>query len=56
MAIYCTFICEAYHGEKGARNLLMAIVTINAWNRIGITTRLDPRSLANVHPFDLGEE
>ncbi|MCQ4621883.1 carboxymuconolactone decarboxylase family protein [Corynebacterium sp. CCUG 70398] len=47
---------EAHHGEKGARNLLMAIVTINAWNRIGITTRLDPRSLANMDAFDLGEE
>lgn len=45
---------ERLHGEKGARNLLMAIVAINAWNRIGITTRLDPRSLAGVDDFDLG--
>lgn len=44
---------EDLHGEKGARNLLMAIVTINAWNRIGITTRLDPRSLSGVDDFDL---
>jgi len=47
---------EAEHGEKDARNLLMAIVTINAWNRIGITTRLDPTSLSGVDAFDLGEE
>lgn len=46
---------ERLHGEKGARNLLMAIVTINAWNRIGITTRLDPNSLSGVTPFDLGQ-
>lgn len=46
---------EGHHGEKGARNLLMAIVTINTWNRIGITTRLDPASLAGVDSFDLGE-
>ncbi|OFP34726.1 carboxymuconolactone decarboxylase family protein [Corynebacterium sp. HMSC071B10] len=45
---------ERLHGEKGARNLLMAIVAINAWNRIGITTRLDPRSLSGVDDFDLG--
>lgn len=45
---------ERLHGEKGARNLLMAIVTINAWNRIGITTRLDPTSLSGVNEFDLG--
>ena len=44
---------EDLHGEKGARNLLMAIVAINAWNRIGITTRLDPRSLSGVDDFDL---
>ena len=47
---------ENLHGEKGARNLLMAIVTINAWNRIGITTRLDPRSLSGVTDFDLGQK
>ena len=46
---------ETLHGEKDARNLLMAIVTINAWNRIGITTRLDPGSLSGVDAFDLGE-
>lgn len=44
---------ERLHDEKGARNILMAIVTINAWNRIGITTRLDPRSLSGVDEFDL---
>ena len=47
---------ERLHGEKGARNLLMAIVTINAWNRIGITTRLDPNSLSGLTPFDLGQK
>ena len=47
---------EHHHGEKGARNLLMAIVTINAWNRIGITTRLDPKSLSGVTAFDLGQK
>ena len=44
------------HGKKDTRDLLMAIVTINAWNRIGITTRLDPASLSGVDAFDFGEE
>ena len=43
-------------GRAYAPKLLMAIVTINAWNRIGITTRLDPASLSGVDAFDLGEE
>ena len=47
---------ERLHGEKEARNLLMAIVAINSWNRIAITTRMDPRSLSKVDSFDLGEE
>ena len=47
---------EELHGEKGARDLLMAIVTINAWNRVGITTRLDPTSLSGVTAFDLGQK
>lgn len=47
---------ERLHGEKETRNLLMAIVAINSWNRIAITTRMDPRSLSKVDSFDLGEE
>ena len=47
---------EEQLGEKEARNVLMAIVAINAWNRIAITTRMDPRSLSRVDAFDLGNE
>ena len=53
-ALELTDAVSRIHGAKGARNLLMAIVAINAWNRIGITTRLNPRSLSGVDDFDLG--
>lgn len=33
-------------GQDGAGHLLMAIATINVWNRIAIPLRLDPESLA----------
>ena len=32
----------AVFGEKGTANLIMAIISINAWNRIGIATRMTP--------------
>lgn len=45
-----------HRGESGAGQLLMEIVTINAWNRIAVTTRLDPRSLKGVHEQDIDPE
>lgn len=42
-----------HRGEAGAGQLLMEVVTINAWNRIAITTRLDPRSLKGVLEEDI---
>lgn len=38
----------AQRGDDGAGQLVMEIVTINAWNRIAIATRLDPSSLKGV--------
>lgn len=32
----------ALFGEKDTANLIMAIISINAWNRIGIATRMTP--------------
>lgn len=32
----------AVFGEKGTANLIMAINSINVWNRIGIATRMTP--------------
>ncbi len=31
-----------YYNEKQTADIIMAIVTINAWNRIGVSTRLMP--------------
>lgn len=31
-----------YYNEKQTADMIMAIVTINAWNRIGVSTRLMP--------------
>ncbi|MET7403499.1 carboxymuconolactone decarboxylase family protein [Dactylosporangium sp. NPDC005572] len=31
-----------HFGEEGVANLLMAIATINVWNRIGVPTRMQP--------------
>ena len=42
-----------HRGESGAGQLLMEIVTINAWNRIAVATRLDPRSLKGVEERDI---
>lgn len=42
-----------HRGESGAGQLLMEIVTINAWNRIAVATRLDPNSLKGVHDRDV---
>lgn len=42
-----------HRGESGAGQLLMEIVTINAWNRIAVATRLDPRSLRGVEERDV---
>lgn len=35
----------AEFGEDGAGHLLLTIATINVWNRIAITTRMDPATL-----------
>lgn len=32
---------HGFFGDKGMGNLVMAIATINVWNRIGIATRLE---------------
>lgn len=45
-----------HRGESGAGQLLMEIVTINAWNRIAVATRLDPRSLRGVEERDVDPE
>lgn len=45
-----------HRGESGAGQLLMEIVTINAWNRIAVATRLDPRSLRGVEERDIDPE
>ena len=42
-----------HRGEKGAGQLVMDVVTINAWNRIAIATRKDPASLRGLVPGDL---
>ena len=38
----------AHRGDEGTGQLVMEIVTINAWNRIAIATRRDPASLKGV--------
>ncbi|KAA0919929.1 carboxymuconolactone decarboxylase family protein [Dietzia sp. ANT_WB102] len=42
-----------HRGENGAGQLVMEIVTINAWNRIAIATRKDPATLRGLIPSDL---
>lgn len=42
-----------HRGEAGPGQLLMEVVTINAWNRIAIATRKDPASLRGVDPKDI---
>ncbi|MDV7999853.1 carboxymuconolactone decarboxylase family protein [Rhodococcus sp. IEGM 1408] len=42
-----------HRGEAGTGQLLMEVVTINAWNRIAVTTRKDPGSLRGVHREDI---
>lgn len=45
-----------YRGDSGTGQLLMETVTINAWNRIAITTRKDPWSLRGVQSRDVDPE
>ena len=42
-----------HRGDTGAGQLVMEVVTINAWNRIAIATRKDPGSLRGLVPGDL---
>lgn len=42
-----------HRGEAGAGQLLMEVVTINAWNRIAIATRKNPWTLRGVDPGDV---
>lgn len=42
-----------HRGEAGTGQLLMEVVTINAWNRIAVTTRKDPGSLRGVRREDI---
>lgn len=43
----------AVRGDTGAGHVLMEIVTINAWNRIAIATRLDPAGLRGVRAEEI---
>lgn len=42
-----------HRGEAGTGQLLMEVVTINAWNRIAVATRKDPGSLRGVRREDI---
>ncbi|WP_241726868.1 carboxymuconolactone decarboxylase family protein [Dietzia sp. SLG310A2-38A2] len=42
-----------HRGGSGTGQLLMEVVTINAWNRIAVATRKDPASLRGVDPRDI---
>lgn len=42
-----------HRGDSGTGQLVMEIVTINAWNRIAIATRKDPATLRGLVPSDL---
>ena len=42
-----------HRGESGTGQILMEVVTINAWNRIAVATRKDPRSLRGVEERDI---
>ncbi|MFN3338461.1 MAG: carboxymuconolactone decarboxylase family protein [Dietzia sp.] len=42
-----------HRGEAGTGQLLMEVVTINAWNRIAVVTRKDPGSLRGVRREDI---
>ncbi|WP_241732713.1 carboxymuconolactone decarboxylase family protein [Dietzia sp. B19] len=42
-----------HRGESGTGQLLMEVVTINAWNRIAVATRKDPGSLKGVRREDI---
>ncbi|MFL0578716.1 carboxymuconolactone decarboxylase family protein [Dietzia sp. 179-F 9C3 NHS] len=42
-----------HRGGSGAGLVLMEAVTINAWNRIAVATRMDPASLRGVVPADI---
>lgn len=42
-----------HRGASGGGQLLMEVVTINAWNRIAIATRKDPWTLRGVEPSDV---
>lgn len=42
-----------HRGESGAGHLVVEVATINTWNRIAVTTRLDPASLRGVRPEDI---
>ncbi|MDP9840881.1 hypothetical protein [Streptosporangium lutulentum] len=38
---------EAHYEPEAPAALVMTISTINAWNRIAVTTRMDPESFRN---------
>jgi AhpD family alkylhydroperoxidase len=39
-----------HHGEEGYAKLLVAIVVINGWNRLNVTSHLPPRRSGDVPP------
>lgn len=44
---------EDHYGKEGTRNLLVAIITINVFNRFGIAAQMDPAKVEGASEFDL---
>ena len=46
---------EEHYGAEGTRNVLVAIITINVYNRFGIAAQMDPASVKDASEFDLAQ-
>lgn len=46
---------EEHYGAEGTRNLLVAIITINVYNRFGIAAQMDPTKVKDASEFDLAD-
>ena len=44
---------EEHYGAEGTRNILVAIITINVFNRFGIAAQMDPTKVEDASEFDL---
>lgn len=42
-----------HRGDRGAGQLVLEIAMINTWNRIAVSTRMNPKSLKGVLPEDI---